>query len=146
MYCTNCGAEIEDGSTVCPRCGENIQEAIAVAQAPKNWILATVCNMFFGCFGAHRFYTGHIGIGVAQLLTLGGLGFWSFVDGLLLCFNLYKDPNGNELEGYNMPAGIIIFIFKMLPNLFITLYCLFFITVFIIAMLASIAGSTSGAY
>ena len=141
MFCTNCGAEIEDGSTVCPRCGENIQEVIAAAQAPKNWMIAICCNMFFGTFGAHRFYTGHIGLGIAQLLTLGGLGFWSFVDGILLAFNLYKDSNGNELEGYNMPAGIMCFVCKMLYNLLKMIISIVYIMLVLAAILAAASGS-----
>ena len=35
---------------------------------------------FWGALGAHRFYLGHKGVGVAMLLTLGGLGFWALVD------------------------------------------------------------------
>lgn len=35
---------------------------------------------FLGGFGAHRFYLGHKGVAVAQLLTLGGLGFWVLID------------------------------------------------------------------
>lgn len=36
--------------------------------------------LFFGALGGHRFYLGDIGMGIAQLLTLGGLGFWSLID------------------------------------------------------------------
>jgi tetratricopeptide (TPR) repeat protein len=35
---------------------------------------------FLGLFGGHRFYLGHTKIGVLQLLTLGGLGIWWFID------------------------------------------------------------------
>lgn len=35
---------------------------------------------FLGGFGAHRFYLGDKGIGVAQVLTLGGLGVWVLID------------------------------------------------------------------
>ena len=36
--------------------------------------------IFVGTFGIHRFYLGYIGIGIIQLLTLGGLGIWSLID------------------------------------------------------------------
>ncbi|HEY8399911.1 MAG TPA: TM2 domain-containing protein [Cytophagaceae bacterium] len=39
---------------------------------------------FLGVFGIHRFYTGHIAIGIIQLLTLGGCGIWCIVDLVLL--------------------------------------------------------------
>lgn len=35
---------------------------------------------FLGAFGGHRFYAGNIGMGVAMLLTLGGLGVWALID------------------------------------------------------------------
>lgn len=35
---------------------------------------------FLGVLGGHRFYAGNIGMGVGMLLTLGGLGIWTFID------------------------------------------------------------------
>jgi hypothetical protein len=39
----------------------------------KQKIVAGLLQLFAGGFGAGRFYLGHNGIGVAQLLTCGGL-------------------------------------------------------------------------
>jgi TM2 domain-containing membrane protein YozV len=50
---------------------------------------------FLGVFGAHRFYVGDIGKGVAMLLTLGGLGFWALVDVFFI---------GGRLDGVNRQA------------------------------------------
>lgn len=36
--------------------------------------------LFFGVLGGHRFYTKDIGIGIAMLFTLGGLGLWTLID------------------------------------------------------------------
>jgi len=41
---------------------------------------ALLLCLFLGGFGIHRFYMGHTWQGVLQLLTLGGLGIWSFID------------------------------------------------------------------
>ncbi|MDK1476326.1 NINE protein [Streptomyces sp. 549] len=49
----------------------------------KSKIVAGVLQLFIGTLGIGRFYTGHIGIGVAQLLTCGGLGIWALVDGII---------------------------------------------------------------
>ena len=35
---------------------------------------------FLGMCGGHRFYMGDVGIGVGQLFTFGGVGFWSLID------------------------------------------------------------------
>ena len=40
--------------------------------------------VFLSVFGAHRFYLGRIGTGIAMLLTLGGLGIWALVDAFLI--------------------------------------------------------------
>ncbi|OPZ83719.1 MAG: TM2 domain protein [bacterium ADurb.Bin425] len=48
----------------------------------------------FGLCGMHRFYVKRYGSGVAQLLTLGGLGIWQFIDAIMLCTNQFVDKDG----------------------------------------------------
>lgn len=40
--------------------------------------------LFLGEFGAHRFYLGRVGTGIAMLLTFGGLLIWVLVDIFLI--------------------------------------------------------------
>ena len=40
--------------------------------------------LFLGVVGGHRYYLGDVGIGVAQTLTLGGLGIWTIIDAFLI--------------------------------------------------------------
>lgn len=40
--------------------------------------------LFLGEFGAHRFYLGRVGTGIAMLLTLGGIFIWALVDAFLI--------------------------------------------------------------
>ncbi|KAB8160312.1 NINE protein [Streptomyces sp. 3MP-14] len=54
----------------------------------KSKIVAGVLQILLGGLGAGRWYTGHAGMAVAQLLTCGGLGIWSLIDGILF---LVKD-------------------------------------------------------
>ncbi|MGM1062992.1 DUF1707 domain-containing protein [Saccharothrix sp. Mg75] len=49
-------------------------------------------------FGIGRFYTGDTAIGVAQLLTCGGCGIWSLVDGIVLLVNGGTDSQGRKLR------------------------------------------------
>ncbi len=43
-------------------------------------MVALILCLFVGFLGIHRFYLGYIGIGIIQLLTLGGCGIWTLID------------------------------------------------------------------
>ena len=103
MFCINCGKEIEDKSKeYCSSCYNKFNKEVG-----DNWLYAIILNWLVGCTGAHRFYTGYIGIGIAQFLTLGGLGIWSLVDMVSIGLNKYKNAKGEELQGYNKPIGMM---------------------------------------
>lgn len=55
---------------------------------PKSKLAAGLLGIFLGGFGVGRFYRGHVGIGVAQLvvtLFTGGIGWiWGIIDGILV--------------------------------------------------------------
>jgi TM2 domain-containing membrane protein YozV len=66
----------------------------------KSKIVAGVLQLFLGGLGIGRFYVGSVGVGVAQLLTCGGLGIWSLIDGILfLTSNDRTDAQGRVLRG-----------------------------------------------
>jgi hypothetical protein len=46
----------------------------------KSQTTAILLAFFLGGLGIHRFYLGYTGIGIVQLLTLGGLGIWALID------------------------------------------------------------------
>ncbi len=64
----------------------------------KKKMVAMALCLFLGYFGAHRFYLGYTGYGVAQLLTFGGFGIWTLVDLVLIALGKMKDADGNELQ------------------------------------------------
>lgn len=53
--------------------------------------------IFLGLFGAHRFYTGHIWIGILCLLTFGGFGFIWMWDLLMILLGEFKTSKGEPL-------------------------------------------------
>ena len=63
----------------------------------KDWLTTLLLAIFVGGFGVHRFYTGHTGIGIAQLLTLGGCGIWTIIDIIQIATGSFKDAQGQPL-------------------------------------------------
>ena len=101
-FCHSCGAEVGNNAVVCVKCGVAVNNAnISTQTGPvsdKEWIVALLLSFFLGVFGVHRFYTGHIGIGIVQLLTLGGCGIWAFIDFILIAVGSYTDAEGRQLR------------------------------------------------
>lgn len=58
----------------------------------KSAAIAYVLWFFFGIFGIHRFYTGHIATGLIWLFTCGLFGIGWFLD-LFLTANLVEHAN-----------------------------------------------------
>ena len=49
----------------------------------KSKMTAGLLQIFLGGLGIGRFYTGHTGMAIGQLVTCGGCGIWALVDGIL---------------------------------------------------------------
>jgi TM2 domain-containing membrane protein YozV len=65
---------------------------------PKSWMVTLLLCFFLGYLGAHRFYTGKIGTGVAMLLTVGGCGIWVLIDFIMILMDKYTDSDGQPLQ------------------------------------------------
>ncbi len=66
----------------------------------KSKIVAGLLQIFLGSLGIGRFYVGSVGVGVAQLLTCGGLGIWALIDGILFLTSSDRtDKQGRVLRG-----------------------------------------------
>ena len=63
----------------------------------RDFLTTLLLAIFVGGFGVHRFYTGHTGIGIAQLLTLGGCGIWTIIDIIMIATGSFKDAQGQPL-------------------------------------------------
>lgn len=81
---------------------------VVIINQGKSKGTAALLAFFLGGLGVHRFYLGHNGIGVAQLLLLlGGFltcgitsiaaGLWAFIDFILILTGSVKDSQGNPL-------------------------------------------------
>lgn len=111
-YCSNCGAELKEGTAFCPKCGtkvgakkqaqSTVVDSNGVPVQPKSKLAAGLLQIFLGGFGVGRFYLGYTGIGIAQLLvsvfTCGIGAIWPFIDGILiLTGSVATDADGNPL-------------------------------------------------
>ena len=114
--CPHCGAEIDSEAQRCYVCKEWLtDENIPEADKPQEFLPTLLFAYFLGAFGIHRFYTGNIPIGIAQLLTLGGCGIWAYIDFILICFNKFKDGQGRPLSKYSANVGITLFVISLIP-------------------------------
>lgn len=97
MFCPNCGKEIADNAIMCPSCGAPVKkeaEANPVNVSEKDWLTTLLLCFFLGGLGIHSFYVGKTGIGIVQLLTLGGCGIWTLIDFIMIIIGSYKDAEG----------------------------------------------------
>jgi hypothetical protein len=71
-----------------------------VRRAPaseRSRTVALVLNGLLGIFGAHRFYVGKNGTGVAMIVTLGGCGLWWLYDLVLILGGEFRDVEGRRV-------------------------------------------------
>jgi TM2 domain-containing membrane protein YozV len=104
VFCTGCGKQIHDSAPTCPNCGAvqlrgavQVAGPVAVSVTDKRILPAFLLCFFLGLLGVHRFYVGKVGSGVAQLLTVGGLFIWAFVDLIVILCGGFTDGNGNKI-------------------------------------------------
>ena len=68
----------------------------------KQKVTAGLLQIFLGGFGVGRFYTGHVGLGIAQIaatwLTCGLGAIWPFVDGIIMLTGEPTDVQGRPLR------------------------------------------------
>lgn len=93
-FCQHCGVETNSAAEICTKCGVKLASSAAEG---KEWLTTLLLAIFLGNLGVDRFYTGHTGLGIVKLLTLGGCGIWAVIDIIMIATGSYKDSNGNPL-------------------------------------------------
>lgn len=90
----------------------------------KSWLVTFILCIFLGYLGIHRFYTGNVVTGILQILTGGGCGLWVLLDIILLLTGLYRDGNGQSLQGWSMVFVIAFLVMLLLVGIFSAIYFL----------------------
>ncbi len=107
QYCEHCGAVIPTNAVFCPKCGTRLNNNDPAGPQPsyagpdreeRKWLITLLLCLIGGTLGLHNFYNRKTGIGIAQLLTLGGCGIWTLIDLIRIIIGDYQDAEGNYLK------------------------------------------------
>ena len=74
-----------------------------VSTSTQSWPVTMFLAWILGIFGVHRFYTGHVKVGILYLFTCGGCGIGVLIDWIMLWTNSYRDSSGSHLM--SVPSG-----------------------------------------
>ncbi len=72
--------------------------SMETGNSEKSFVATLIVCVLLGGLGVHRFYVGKIGTGILMLLTLGGLGIWSFIDLIVIATQNFKDSQGLKIR------------------------------------------------
>lgn len=75
--CSTCGRQIHEEAEICPHCGVRQKPVAELAVGTRSRTTAAILAIVLGSFGAHKFYLGQKGLGVAYLLF-----FWTYIPGI----------------------------------------------------------------
>ena len=107
IYCRECGYRHSDKAKACPKCGfvseDTLTKKVNKLVNGKSMVVYLLLAWFLGIFGAHRFYIGKNGSGLAMLLmsTIGALlvipliaaAFWTLADIIIGICNISTPEN-----------------------------------------------------
>ena len=108
-FCWKCGEKIANNVEFCPKCGAKQKRDATSEQtpvdpnaSPKSRLVACLLCFFLGAVGAHRFYVGKIGSGIAMiLLDWLTCGIWGIVDLIMICCGKFTDSEGKLITNWD---------------------------------------------
>ncbi len=59
-----------------------------------DWTTLLILSVVLGGLGVDRFFSGHIGLGVLKLITIGGCGIWALIDIIMIATGKFRDGEG----------------------------------------------------
>lgn len=83
----------------------------------RHFLILFFFTFMWGTFGVDQFYMGFYGKGILKLLTLGGLGFWTLTDMIVIMTGTMRDKEGRltlQAEEYKKFAGRTVFWFAII--------------------------------
>ena len=114
MYCSNCGAKLEENARYCLNCGvktgNNNDYGTNNAQSgtkQKSKFIAGILAILLGTLGIHNFYLGYTSKGVAQiLLFVFWLGWVSLIWGIIEGVMIFTDKIDRDAYGVPLSDNI----------------------------------------
>jgi TM2 domain-containing membrane protein YozV len=101
---------------------DNYQGGLHDNYSPKSQIILVLLCIFLGILGVHRFYIGRVISGLLMLLTLGGFGFWVYIDMIFIIVDDMTDMEGRKIK-VNKLARVLGIIYLLI----ITIIFLYFL-------------------
>ncbi len=99
------GAPMMGAGMMQPHAPYGVDPMTGMPFSDKTKIAAGLLNLLLplvGISGVGRLYTGHVGLGIVQLIlgiaTCGLCGIWSMVDGVLMLMGKVPDTQGRPLR------------------------------------------------
>ncbi|WP_300809459.1 NINE protein [uncultured Desulfovibrio sp.] len=99
IICPSCRNTVSSQARQCPHCGQPFRNEQA---SRRSRLVALLFCLFLGYLGIHRFYVGKFGTGILQLLTLGGLCIWTFIDCIFIACGAFRDAEGKQLTEWTV--------------------------------------------
>lgn len=85
-----------------PNAPYGIEPTTGLPYSDKQRLTAGLLQLFLGGFGVGRFYTGHMGLAIAQIavtwVTCGAGIIWPIIDGIMMLTGKVTDAQGRPLR------------------------------------------------